>query len=72
MDCPHGRGVMLLAFLAVFLALNPVYWCDPLGTLSAVVAERQRLMGDQVQALHSAAPMSVLDSASQTADGSVV
>jgi 4-amino-4-deoxy-L-arabinose transferase-like glycosyltransferase len=55
-------GVMILAFLGIFLVLNPVYWCDPLGTLAAVVAERQRLMGDQMQALHSAAPMSVLDS----------
>ena len=55
-------GVMILAFLAVFLAFNPVYWCDPLGTLSAVAAERQRLLGEQVQAMRSAAPMSVLDS----------
>jgi 4-amino-4-deoxy-L-arabinose transferase-like glycosyltransferase len=55
-------GVMLLAFLAVFLALNPVYWCDPFGTLSAVVSERQRLLGEQVQAMRIAAPMSVLDS----------
>jgi 4-amino-4-deoxy-L-arabinose transferase-like glycosyltransferase len=61
----HGAartGVMILGFLALFLALNPVYWCDPPGTLAAVVAERQRLMGEQIQAVRSAAPAAVLDS----------
>jgi 4-amino-4-deoxy-L-arabinose transferase-like glycosyltransferase len=55
-------GVLILGFLAVFFVSNPVFWCDPAGTLSAVVAERSRLMADQVQALRSAAPMAVLDS----------
>ncbi len=61
----HGAlrtGVMILAFLVLFLAFNPVYWCDPLGTLSAVVAERQRLMGEQIQAMRTASRMAVLDS----------
>jgi 4-amino-4-deoxy-L-arabinose transferase-like glycosyltransferase len=55
-------GVLILGFLAVFLALNPVYWCDPGGTLAAVVAERRRLLAEQVAALRIAAPMQVLDS----------
>ncbi len=56
-----GRcGVMALGFLAVFFALNPVFWCDPAGTLSAVIAERQRLMGEQLAALRSAAPGGML------------
>jgi 4-amino-4-deoxy-L-arabinose transferase-like glycosyltransferase len=58
-------GVMLLAFLAVFLAFNPVFWCDPLGTLSAVVGERQRLLALQVLTLRTAAPASVLDTLPQ-------
>ncbi|MGB7539006.1 MAG: phospholipid carrier-dependent glycosyltransferase, partial [Anaerolineales bacterium] len=53
-------GVMILGFLSVFLVLNPVFWCDPAGTLSAVVAERQRLMGEQLAGLQSAAPGVVL------------
>ncbi len=53
-------GVMALGFLAVFLVLNPVFWCDPAGTLSAVIAERQRLMGEQLAALQSAGPGGVL------------
>jgi hypothetical protein len=55
-------GVMAAAFLAVFLLLNPVYWCDLLGTLSAVVAERRRLSFEQVQTLHLASRVAVLDS----------
>jgi hypothetical protein len=55
-------GVMILGFLAVFFMLNPVYWCNPAGTITAVVAERQRLLGEQVQAMRVAAPMAVLDS----------
>ena len=72
-DAPSNRGktlwrgiarnaVMILAFCVLFLAANPVYWCDPLGTLSAVVAERQRLMAEQVDALRAASWMAVLDS----------
>jgi 4-amino-4-deoxy-L-arabinose transferase-like glycosyltransferase len=55
-------AVMLGVFLLVFLALNPVYWCDPGSTLSAVIAGRQRLLGEQVAALRLAAPGLVLDS----------
>lgn len=55
-------GVLILGFLAVFLIGNPVFWCDPPGTLAAVVVERGRLMAAQVQALRSAAPLAVLDS----------
>jgi len=55
-------GVMILGFLAVFLILNPVFWCDPGGTLSAVIAERRRLLAGQVQAMRPAGPMAVLDS----------
>jgi 4-amino-4-deoxy-L-arabinose transferase-like glycosyltransferase len=61
----HGMarsGGMILAFLAVFLVLNPVYWCDPLGTLAAVAAERQRLLSEQVAALTASAPQLILDS----------
>jgi 4-amino-4-deoxy-L-arabinose transferase-like glycosyltransferase len=61
----HGiarTGMLILAFFVFFLVLNPVYWCNPLGTLSAVVAERQRLMAEQVDALCSASRMAVLDS----------
>ncbi|MBN2083723.1 MAG: phospholipid carrier-dependent glycosyltransferase [Anaerolineales bacterium] len=53
-------AVMIFAFLAVFLILNPVFWCDPGGTLAAVVAERQRLIGEQLAALQSATPGGVL------------
>ncbi len=53
-------GMAALGFLAVFLILNPVYWCDPAGTLEAVIAERQRLMSEQLAALQSAAPGGVL------------
>ncbi len=55
-------GVMILGFLAVFFVLNPVFWCNPAGTLAAVIAERQHLLGEQVQAMRVAAPMAVLDS----------
>ncbi|MBN1439656.1 MAG: phospholipid carrier-dependent glycosyltransferase [Anaerolineales bacterium] len=55
-------GVTAAGFLAVFLLLNPVYWCDPLGALAATVAERQCLLAEQVQALRAAAPMSLLES----------
>lgn len=55
-------GVMVLGFLAVFLAFNPVFWCDPIGTLSAVVAERQRLLGEQASALRTAASALMLGS----------
>ncbi|MGD0174966.1 MAG: phospholipid carrier-dependent glycosyltransferase [Anaerolineales bacterium] len=55
-------GVMVIVFLLVFLALNPVYWCNPVSTLSAVIAERQSLLGEQVAALRLAAPSLVLDS----------
>jgi 4-amino-4-deoxy-L-arabinose transferase-like glycosyltransferase len=55
-------AVMILGFLAIFLAFNPVFWCDPAGTLSAVITERQRLLGEQLTALRSAAPGLVLDS----------
>lgn len=53
-------GLMAFGFLAIFFILNPVFWCDPAGTLSAVVAERQRLMGEQLAALQSAGPGGVL------------
>jgi 4-amino-4-deoxy-L-arabinose transferase-like glycosyltransferase len=55
-------GVMVIVFLLVFLALNPVYWCNPGSTLSAVLAERQSLLGEQVAALRLSAPGLVLDS----------
>jgi 4-amino-4-deoxy-L-arabinose transferase-like glycosyltransferase len=55
-------GVMALGFLIVFLALNPVYWCSPLATLSAVIAQRQVLLAAQVSAVRIAAPGLVLDS----------
>jgi 4-amino-4-deoxy-L-arabinose transferase-like glycosyltransferase len=55
-------GVMALGFLLVFLALNPVYWCNPLATLLAVIAQRQSLLAAQVNALRTAAPGLVLDS----------
>jgi 4-amino-4-deoxy-L-arabinose transferase-like glycosyltransferase len=55
-------GVMLLGFLVVFLVCNPVFWCDPMGTLSAVLTERQRLLGEQVNALRTAAPALILGS----------
>jgi 4-amino-4-deoxy-L-arabinose transferase-like glycosyltransferase len=55
-------GAMLLAFFVVFLVFNPVFWCNPFGTLSAVVAERQRLLGHQVTTLQTAAPSLVLPS----------
>ncbi len=54
--------VMALSFLLVFLALNPVYWCHPLPTLSAAISQRQNLVATQVAALRSAAPGLVLDS----------
>jgi 4-amino-4-deoxy-L-arabinose transferase-like glycosyltransferase len=53
-------GVMVLAFGAVFLALNPVFWCDPAGAAAGAVSERNRLLGEQVAALKIAAPGSVL------------
>ena len=55
-------GVMVIVFLLVFLALNPVYWCDPGSTLSAVITERQILLGEQVAALRLVAPGLVMDS----------
>jgi 4-amino-4-deoxy-L-arabinose transferase-like glycosyltransferase len=54
--------VMALGFLTVFLALNPVYWCHPLATLSAVIAQRRVLLFEQVSALRIFAPGLVLDS----------
>jgi 4-amino-4-deoxy-L-arabinose transferase-like glycosyltransferase len=54
-------GVLLLGFLAVFLAADPVFWCHPFGTLSAVAAERQRLLAQQVITLRAAAPALFLD-----------
>lgn len=55
-------GVMALGFLLVFLLINPVYWCHPLATLSAAIAQRQTLLAAQVNALRMAAPGLVLDS----------
>jgi hypothetical protein len=55
-------GVALAAFLAVFLALNPMFWCNPAATASAVIAERQQLLKRQVKDLRTAAPGLVLDS----------
>jgi 4-amino-4-deoxy-L-arabinose transferase-like glycosyltransferase len=55
-------GVMALGFLLLFLALNPVYWCSPLATLSAVISQRQVLLSAQVSAVRLAAPGLVLDS----------
>lgn len=55
-------GVLSLSFLVFFLAANPFYWCDPPGTLSAVAAERQRLMAEQIQTLHLASRAAALDS----------
>jgi 4-amino-4-deoxy-L-arabinose transferase-like glycosyltransferase len=55
-------GMMAIGFLLVFLALNPVYWCDPASTLSAVIAQRRSLLDAQVLALRTAAPGLVLDS----------
>jgi hypothetical protein len=67
-SAPGGRvlrgvlrcGVLVLASGAVFLALNPVFWCDPFGAAAGAVSERNRLLGEQVAALQSAAPGSVL------------
>jgi hypothetical protein len=55
-------GVLILVFGAVFLAFDPVLWCDPAGAVSAVVRERGRLMGEQSAALQGAAPGSLLSS----------
>jgi 4-amino-4-deoxy-L-arabinose transferase-like glycosyltransferase len=55
-------AALALGFLLVFLALNPVYWCHPLATLSAVITQRQTLLAAQVAALRAAAPGSIMDS----------
>lgn len=34
--------------IAVFLAMNPIWWSDPIGVASAVFAERTRLLSGQV------------------------
>ncbi len=55
-------AVLAFGFLLVFLALNPVYGCHPIATLSAVIAQRQSLLAAQIDALRVAAPGSVMDS----------
>ncbi len=43
-------GLALAGFITilVFLLLNPAWWDDPLAVAAAVVAERQKLLGNQV------------------------
>jgi 4-amino-4-deoxy-L-arabinose transferase-like glycosyltransferase len=58
-----GRlAVMTFSFLAVFLMLNPLYWCHPVDALAAVAGSRDYLLGDQLNTLRIAAPGQVLDS----------
>jgi predicted membrane protein len=55
-------AVLAAGFLLVFLALNPVYWCNPVSTLSAAIAARESLLSAQVAAMRIAAPGLVMDS----------
>jgi 4-amino-4-deoxy-L-arabinose transferase-like glycosyltransferase len=55
-------GILGVGFLAGFLFLNPVYWCNPLSTLAAVIAARKSLLSAQLETLRIAAPGLVLDS----------
>jgi 4-amino-4-deoxy-L-arabinose transferase-like glycosyltransferase len=54
--------VLIFGFAAVFLTLDPVFWCNPFGAFSAAVVERGRLLGEQIAALQTAGPRSVLQS----------
>ncbi len=55
-------AVMTLAFLIIFLLLNPLYWCHPAAALTAVAGSRDDLLGAQLNALRMSAPGIVLDS----------
>jgi len=55
-------SVVLATCGALFLLLNPTYLCHPFDAGRAVIAARQTLFNDQVQALRAVAPGQILDS----------
>lgn len=51
-----NAGLYAFLLIAVFFALNPVYWQQPVQALLASVQERQALSQDQVSMLSTAIP----------------